>query len=75
MQANGYMYQVIGGQHNMKASEIMKQRYPGKELFKKRRCQIYHGPSLSLEAKLYLGVMHNKVGDTRNKPTVKEEVS
>ena len=71
--ANGFMYSVLGGQHNLKACEVMQKRYPKNNLFKATQCQIYHGQSLSLEAKLYLGVLHNKVGDTRKSPSTKEQ--
>ena len=64
VQANGYTYEIIGGQHNFLACKDMRVKYPDREIFSKRRCQVYHG-DISFEAKAYLGVINNRIGELR----------
>ena len=74
MQASGYRYEVIGGQHNLLACKKMHEKNPDQTIFNSRNCQVYFGNNMSFECKAWLGVMNNKVGETRRKSTTKEKV-
>ena len=74
MQASGYRYEVIGGQHNLLASKRMHEKHPENKIFSARNCQVYFGKEMTFECKAWLGVMNNKVGETRRQSTTKEKV-
>ena len=74
MQASGYRYEVIGGQHNLLACKQLHEKHPDKQIFSTRNCQVYFGNNMTFESKAWLGVMNNKLGETRRKSTTKEKV-
>ena len=74
MQADGYKYEVIGGQHQLMACKQVLQEHPDYTILKTRRCQVYKGEGLSYQAKVYLGARNNKIAETRRPDTPLEQV-
>ena len=72
-QANGFKYDVIGGQHNLLATRGMSEKKPTNSLFHSRWCAIYYG-GMSSDAIKYLATQHNTIGDCRHEMTFKEKV-
>ena len=68
------MYDIIGGQHSLEACKIMIAKKPDDDNFKARYCQIYYAPALSYDAKKYLGIIHNRIGDCRWTDSTREQV-
>ena len=48
---------------------------PQEETFKGRLCQVYYYKDLSYDAKKYLGMIHNRIGETRQADSTKEQVN
>ena len=74
-QANGYKYEVIGGQHNLMACKKVLLKKPEMKVLKTRQCQVYRGEDLSFQAKAYLGAMNNQIGSTRRADLMHEQVN
>ncbi len=74
MQANGFTYEVIGGQHSLMACKKVIADNPDLTILKSRRCQVYRGEGLSFQAKAYLGARNNQISETRRKDTPLEQV-
>lgn len=48
---------------------------PHEDTFKARFCKVYHHQELSYHAKKYLGMIHNRIGETRWADSTKEKVN
>lgn len=73
LKANGFHYDVIGGIHNLLATQALNVEYPDNELFRTRLCIVYD-TSLGTDNQLWLANQHNLIGEYRHTLSFREKV-